>query len=896
MFEIVSHHLWTVSWQVCVLAALALITERIYRNAPPSFRYWLWMLVLARMCVPVEIVLPTGMQGYIRESAGQVAAHFRKTPEPAVIFSRSGTVLPEMTEASVADESPVLPESARSEPRRAPVFPEALALIGWMGISLLMIMVGLTRSVMVRKRLERCSPVVRADLLALLDHLRSEMGIRRPVGIRRLETGGLNSPAVGGVLRSCIWLPPDIADSWTAKEVEPILLHELAHVRRGDLMVNLFQGIVQAVYFFHPAVWYANREIRCAREEICDDLALSRLTSGRRGYTRSLLRVVARSSGSGAGLAALALTERKSGAAARIRRIMSARYRNAPRLTVRTAALVALIGAAGLSLASPNSGGRGKAGNAGNPESTVTLGKEPDGSVHSPEAFPETAEYARVDTANAPDSGNVVGADTLRSNFTASADEPGKEKSFLQSPEMAPGVESRNSGQAFGYRSVHDSTVNGNAEASPHTIPDSGTRFAARIPPVSKGSGALSDNTLHIGLAPGVSIRPGSERVIVNGDTLSRNTDYRIDYNKGRITFSSSHTASIHAHHANIEVSYEELAARTGDAASPGSGNREAVAVAVNPGETGEGNASEDESFREALNLVTLKHDHSQGTIDRFQRFIERYPRSARVPEAKYYIAFCRYNLRQFREAVTLFESFLQKYPDHEFAPEALFHLADSQCNLGNFKEAVKGFDALMERYPGSKKAEESLFTKGWTLLDLREKEKAVETFNRLIGEYPNGRFASGARSALEDLRSPKGDSPEALREYDDARKSFEKALERREGTSAAPVTIVPASSPAPSAVQARKEFGKACATYDRAKQKKNRTLYCAAVEQFLKVIKRYPGTAVTLEAYIRAMACYEAAGEGKRVDELHGKFLDASREGGIVLPPVMDPLYPAKQ
>ena len=63
------------------------------------------------------------------------------------------------------------------------------------------------------------------------------------------------APVLVGILRPIILLPPAAITGWTPDEIEMVLLHELAHVRRWDNLVNLVQRIIESLLFFHPAVW-----------------------------------------------------------------------------------------------------------------------------------------------------------------------------------------------------------------------------------------------------------------------------------------------------------------------------------------------------------------------------------------------------------------------------------------------------------------------------------------------------------------------------------------------------------------------------------------------------------------------------------------------------------------
>ncbi len=83
------------------------------------------------------------------------------------------------------------------------------------------------------------------------------------------------APVVFGVLRPMILLPPCLVTGCDVEQLEALLAHELAHIRRWDLLVNMAQRVVEALLFFHPAVWYVSRCISIEREHACDDLVIS---------------------------------------------------------------------------------------------------------------------------------------------------------------------------------------------------------------------------------------------------------------------------------------------------------------------------------------------------------------------------------------------------------------------------------------------------------------------------------------------------------------------------------------------------------------------------------------------------------------------------------------------
>jgi hypothetical protein len=93
--------------------------------------------------------------------------------------------------------------------------------------------------------------------------------------ITLLESTLVEVPTVIGWLKPVVLLPASALAALSPQQLEAILAHELAHIRRHDYLVNLLQTLVETVLFYHPAVWWLSRRIRIERENCCDDLAVS---------------------------------------------------------------------------------------------------------------------------------------------------------------------------------------------------------------------------------------------------------------------------------------------------------------------------------------------------------------------------------------------------------------------------------------------------------------------------------------------------------------------------------------------------------------------------------------------------------------------------------------------
>ncbi|NLR66721.1 M48 family metalloprotease [Chitinophaga varians] len=107
-------------------------------------------------------------------------------------------------------------------------------------------------------------------------HLRRLMGqlkLSRPVKL--LVSRYVQVPVMLGFLKPVVLLPIAMVNNLSEEQLEAILLHELAHVKRNDYLLNIFQSIVETILFFNPFVWLISRIIRQEREHCCDDLVIA---------------------------------------------------------------------------------------------------------------------------------------------------------------------------------------------------------------------------------------------------------------------------------------------------------------------------------------------------------------------------------------------------------------------------------------------------------------------------------------------------------------------------------------------------------------------------------------------------------------------------------------------
>jgi uncharacterized protein (TIGR03435 family) len=123
------------------------------------------------------------------------------------------------------------------------------------------------------------------EWLEVFRKLGAQIGLARPV--RLLVSALVDVPTVVGWLRPMVLVPVGALGGMPAEHLEALLLHELAHIRRRDYLVNIMQSVAESLLFYHPAVWWVSGHIRAERELCCDDLAVS-VTGDVLTYARAL--------------------------------------------------------------------------------------------------------------------------------------------------------------------------------------------------------------------------------------------------------------------------------------------------------------------------------------------------------------------------------------------------------------------------------------------------------------------------------------------------------------------------------------------------------------------------------------------------------------------------------
>jgi beta-lactamase regulating signal transducer with metallopeptidase domain len=201
-------------------------------------------------------------------------AILKQSPESVRPFSIGGF-------AEIGNALEAMPLSATMAHEQLPIpFASHIAAVDWMSYAVLAWFAGVYMfslrtlggwMLLMRLRRQRAEPIA-GDLLKTCLELQRRLGVGRAV--RYVCSKVAESPAVFGCLTPVVVLPLSALAGLSPWQVEAIIAHELAHIKRWDLLVNAFQIATETLLFYHPAVWWVNRVIRNEREHCCDDVAV----------------------------------------------------------------------------------------------------------------------------------------------------------------------------------------------------------------------------------------------------------------------------------------------------------------------------------------------------------------------------------------------------------------------------------------------------------------------------------------------------------------------------------------------------------------------------------------------------------------------------------------------
>ncbi len=267
-----------------LLAVAAGICLLARRKLSASAAYWLFVIVLVKAVLPLGLALPGRVVAQI--ASVSTAVNERPSRPAAAIPTQDGierTLPAEPSHATVSNnlgkETPAT-ELASASPVLAPAIGgpdgqitwQAVAMFAWLGVVLSLLTRMMVEQWRLRRLLRSAPEAALCELGIDLDGLQTRFGLRAT--LRAVGGSAGQAPAVTGIMRPTLILPPDWAHGMNSAQREWVLLHELAHVRRHDLAALLVQRVITIVGCCNPAVWLASWSVDHYRECACDELAL----------------------------------------------------------------------------------------------------------------------------------------------------------------------------------------------------------------------------------------------------------------------------------------------------------------------------------------------------------------------------------------------------------------------------------------------------------------------------------------------------------------------------------------------------------------------------------------------------------------------------------------------
>lgn len=269
--------LFAAAWKGTLLVAFALVVHRVARNHVPS--RWLCALLLIAI---VRLLVPVGPSASF--SVFNLVSTDAAVPSP-MKFAVDNTG---RAAARLDGLQPVVRDAPAAG---TPWIPALLAL--WAAGVVFVIARAMTQTRRFQRQLAGSVDVDRDDVLALVEECRGILNVRRHIRLR--ITDAVATPALHGWLVPTLLLPQGFLDTFTRAQLRYVVLHELAHLRRSDVLINWIAAAAHALHWFNPLVRLAVARLAEERELACDALALAALRAEERpAYGGTVLELVDR--------------------------------------------------------------------------------------------------------------------------------------------------------------------------------------------------------------------------------------------------------------------------------------------------------------------------------------------------------------------------------------------------------------------------------------------------------------------------------------------------------------------------------------------------------------------------------------------------------------------------
>jgi bla regulator protein BlaR1 len=238
-------------WQSTLFAAVAALLTLLFRNNPARVRHWLWLAASLKFLIPFSLLVGLGSQVQWRSAAPPPLSHAMENISQTLSSFPAPAALPTAT----------------------PVNWTLIGVVVWLSGCAFVLAAWSVRWQRIRKSVLDSEPFRIANV---------------PIAVRSSPT--LLEPGVFGIFRPILLLPENIHERLTPIQLDAIVAHELCHVRRRDNLAAAIHMLVEALFWFHPLVWWIGARLVEERERACDEEVL-RLGNQPETYAESILNV-----------------------------------------------------------------------------------------------------------------------------------------------------------------------------------------------------------------------------------------------------------------------------------------------------------------------------------------------------------------------------------------------------------------------------------------------------------------------------------------------------------------------------------------------------------------------------------------------------------------------------
>ena len=319
-----AHPAWNMSMVVLLLKATLILIAALgvtfaMQRASAGARHLVWLVALGTLLVvpaisawaPLRVEILPPLRAAVAESPSVTDADVRNDVSGAALSAGAslGTVAQERSDAALPANTPSVSGSTQRDARSPLAGMSALSILAtiWIAVMLLIAASLAWSALVVRRIVRQAKPLDSIDWRTPLFEVADRLGLDEAPRLLRSEDAKM--PFACGVFEPTIVLPAE-CDGWTHDRRTAVLLHELAHVRRHDLIGHTLGRLACALYWFHPLVWTAAKNLRAESERACDDLALACGTRAT-DYAEHLLEIVTSVRGDATPSVALAMARRK---------------------------------------------------------------------------------------------------------------------------------------------------------------------------------------------------------------------------------------------------------------------------------------------------------------------------------------------------------------------------------------------------------------------------------------------------------------------------------------------------------------------------------------------------------------------------------------------------------